>query len=270
MPLTHMLDLAQQAVRRAGDHARSQFGQTSAQLKSVDQLVTQADLQCQAIIIEHIARQYPQHGFIGEEGDNGGLFKQCPSDPQDTWWVIDPIDGTTNFAHGLPQYSISLGMIVNGHPQLGVIYDPSTNMIFAGGINQPATCNGRSITCLEEELHPNSQFAIPSRFPGGIPGWLPELFEKYVVRNFGSAALHFAYVALGGLTATFAWDIKLWDFAAGAAIAQAAGAIVTDMNDQPRFPIDCAAYNGEPLSVFVGGNTVRCRLGSTIFSGNDR
>lgn len=265
MSLDSMMQLALNVARLAGDYARSQLGHTVTRFKADRQIVTDVDRHCQAMIIDAIKIQWPDHGFLGEEGDEHGLLTEPPSGPENLWWIIDPLDGSRNFAHGVPQFAVSLALAKDGVPVLGVIYEPNTNMMFAARQGQPAQCNGRPIHCLAEPLDINSQLAVPGHYYGtanqgdqslqaagtSLPARVGRLMQEYVCINLGSAALHYAYVAAGAYAASFAETVKLWDIAAGAIIAQSAGARVTDLNGKPIFPLDCAAYQGQPLPILI-------------------
>ena len=256
MLLDDMLTLCQQAAGEAGDFARSRLGDVEPELKPGNELVTQVDRQCQAMIIEQIAKRWPEHGILAEEGPQGLLYKQPPAGQDDIWWVIDPIDGTRNYAHGLPQYAVSIGVIIDQMPVAGAIYDPHTQMMFSARQGAPAQCNGKQIQCRDETLNLNSQLGIPGNYPTGVPASIRQFLQNYGTMNLGSAALHLAYVAYGSYAATLSWKVKLWDIAAGAAICRSAGALVTDITGQERFPFDCAAYQGQPTPIIVASESV--------------
>ena len=259
--LENILKLAQQAARLAGDHARSGIGSARISIKGADQIVTQLDEECQEIIIRHIRDHYPDHGLIGEEGPNGQLLKHPPTDGNNIWWVIDPIDGTRNFAHGTTNYAVSIGVIEDGIPVAGAIYDPSTDQMFTARLGGPAQCNGQTIHCRDETLHKNSQIAFSGNILSELgPASLAELMDKHVLINLGSAALHYAYVALGAYSGAFGWNIRLWDIAAGIVICQCAGAEIKDMQNKPRLPLDCHAYQGEALPILIAAGPTQNQL----------
>lgn len=260
--LKTMLDTAIEAAHTAGQHAREKFGHSSTQYKSDEQIVTQADRFCQEIIINRIRQSWPQHGFLAEENPDPKmpLLKITPTDEEQTWWVIDPIDGTRNFAHGIPLFAVSIGVIRLGLPVVGVVYDPMRDDLFSARTGQPAQRNGRTVCCIDEPLHRNSQIAVAGHYKQGPPDILGKLTRKHVLINLGSAALHYAYVGSGLYAASFGWDVRLWDIAAGAAIAQAGGATVTKVDGQERFPFDCENYQGEVTQVLFSGPTAHKEL----------
>ncbi len=262
MSLQKMLILAKTAAIEAGDHARRQICNAKAKLKTYDKsIVTQFDFECQNLIIDKIKRQYPQHGIIGEESESSSDQDSKPlihpaGDPEKTYWVIDPIDGTRNYAHGLPIYTVSIAAIRKGRPVLGVIYEPSAQMLFAAVKDQPSFCNEEIIQCKNETLNLNSQIAISGNLINNLPRQAPAIMKNIVYMNLGSAALHFAYVASGVFTASIALGVKLWDIAAGAVIAGEAGAVMKNIDGSDLFPFDCDNYRAGNLQVVIGHESV--------------
>jgi len=151
-----------------------------------------------------------------------------------------------------------------GRPIVGVIYEPNTNMLFSAALGRPATCNGKIIRCLEEVLHADSQIAISSNAYDFMPSGVNVLMQNYVCMNLGSAALHYGYVALGAYAAAFSWNVKLWDIAAGAIIAESAGARVCDLTGKGRFPVDCESYEGQSLPVVIASEPIQKQLQEII------
>jgi len=259
--MVEMAEIAREAARQAGDYARSRLGSASAQLKDESQLVTEVDRLCQAMIVERVRQRYGTHGILAEEGREAGIFRHPPSGPEQLWWVIDPLDGTRNFVHGLPIFAVSIGVMEAGKPIIGVIYDPNTATMFSGHKPMGARCNDQPIRCYHGELDANSQIALPgrNRRSGCAVGeerlgvLIRKVMAKHVYTALGSAALHYAYVASGAVAGMCSWELRLWDIAAGAAIAEAAGALVTKPDGTPRFPLDCASYQGEALPSMAAG-----------------
>jgi myo-inositol-1(or 4)-monophosphatase len=245
--LESMLTVAIRAARSAGHHALDMIETTQASVKNNSDLVTEADRQCQALIIEKIQSQYPAHGFVGEEGEKGGLFKHPPSDPDGVWWIVDPIDGTNNYAHGLPQFSVSIGAMQHGFPILGVIYDPCTDHMFAATNQDAPQDNGVPMAVSDESLSLYCSIGIDSHFGDTIPAWVYELMIRTRFRNIGTTALHLAYTAKGGFAGTVLFTPKLWDIAAGCLIAEQAGAVISDWQGKPLWPIDPSTYEGTAI-----------------------
>ena len=262
--------LAQDAARVAGDHALSVLGHAQIEYKPGNHIVTQTDRQCQEIITDMIGKRHPHHGFIGEEGPNGHLFKQPPTHGESIWWIIDPIDGTRNFAHGIPQFCVSIAAMKEGVPIVGAIYDPNTKMLFSTHTNAPAICNGTPMRCSDAPLSGDTQIGFTSRSPADFSLAIEHLRKQCVGMNLGSIALHLAYVALGAYAAAFIWEVSLWDIAAGALIAENAGATLTNFDATPIFPIDCETYSGQKVPLVAGGPNIHAHLLKTFSPDSDR
>lgn len=266
-----LLTLAEAAARAAGDHALSLLGHAQIDYKPGNHVVTQADVQCQAMIIEMISEHYPHHGFIGEEGEKGELFKQPPTEGESIWWIIDPIDGTRNFANGVPQFCVSIAAMQGGVPIVGVLYDPNTQMLFSTQTGEKSLCNGTVMQCSGAELDGKTQIGFTSRTPKEYTLAKNKLGKQCIGMYLGSIALHLAYVSLGAYGATFNWEVSLWDIAAGALIAENAGAKVTGFDGTAIFPVDCSSYVGQKIPLVVGSPKVHGHL-LTAFAAesNDR
>jgi myo-inositol-1(or 4)-monophosphatase len=128
---TGLLKTAMEAARLAGHQALEEMKNLQSSVKNDVEMVTQADTICQQIIIDHLRRSYPDHGFLGEEGRNGEMYRKPPRNSEDIWWVIDPIDGTNNYAHGLLNFVISIAAFRQGEPIVGLIFEPATGSMFS-------------------------------------------------------------------------------------------------------------------------------------------
>jgi myo-inositol-1(or 4)-monophosphatase len=223
-----MLDFAIDTARRAGLLLLSMFeGQRDVRLKSAFELVTDADHASEALVVSAIGRQYPDHAIVAEE--SGG----APAESGYTW-LIDPLDGTNNYAHGLPVFSVSLALLRDGALLLGVIYDPTCDELFAAERGQGARCNGRRIRVSQNQTLAASLLATGFPYdyatnPDNNAREFTTLAGRVQgVRRLGSAALDLAYVAMGRFDAF--WELRLqpWDSAAGALLVSEAGGRVTD------------------------------------------
>jgi myo-inositol-1(or 4)-monophosphatase len=250
--LSEILETAIVAARLAGQHAMERMGHVTAVKKSENEMVTQADAECQRIVMQQIRESFPDHGFIAEEGENGRMFKRPPMGEPAIWWVIDPIDGTHNFIHGIPVFAVSIAAMFQGEPLVGVIFHPAAEAMFTAVKGGEAQLDGRRIVAGDEQIGPLASVGLDSHFEDGLPAWASELIRRARFRNFGTTALHLAYVARGGLVAAAMSTPKLWDIAAGVAIAEAAGAVVTDWNGDRLFPVDLDAYDGQAFHVLAG------------------
>jgi myo-inositol-1(or 4)-monophosphatase len=254
--LSSMLETAIVAARLAGQRAMEEINYIKVSVKNSNELVTQADARCQKIIIDRIKENYPDHGFIAEEGDGGKLFKQPPRGKDRLWWVIDPIDGTNNFAHRMLFFTVSIGVMYEGEPIIGVIFEPATDSMFTAVKDREAQLNGRRITASEETIDKFASVGLESHFENGAPNWACELMERTRFRNLGSTALQLAYVAKGSMVATIANTPKIWDIAGGAAIAEAAGALFTNWQGQKIFPVDLDSYDGDKFQVITANKKI--------------
>jgi len=255
-----MLETAIVAARLAGQRAMEEINFIKASIKNSSELVTAADTRCQQIIVERIKQTYPDHGFIAEEGSEGNIFKQPPRTAENIWWVIDPIDGTNNFAHRILCFTISIAVMHQGQPIVGVIFEPATDSMFTAVKGSDAQLNNRRITASEETIDKFSSIGLDSHFEAGVPDWTCQLMQRTRFRNLGSTALQFAYVAKGSLVAAIASSAKLWDIAAAVIIAETAGAIVTDWAGGKIFPIDMDSYQGQELQIIMANRKVHAEL----------
>jgi myo-inositol-1(or 4)-monophosphatase len=258
--LSLILETAIVAARLGGQHAMEAMSYVKATRKSDNELVTQADSECQQIIIQRIRETYPDHGFIAEEGDKGRLFKRPPMGEPAIWWAIDPIDGTNNYAHGIPVFTVSVAAMFEGEPLVGVIFEPATDNMYTAVKGGEAQLDGRRIVSGQEQIGPLASVGLDSHFDIEVPSWVCRVIQESRFRNFGTTALHMAFVAKGGLVGAVVCTPKLWDIAAGAAIAEAAGALTTDWKGEKLFPIDLDAYEGQPFQVLTANPKAHPRL----------
>ena len=264
--LSQVLETAIVAARLGGQHAMEEINYVKVSVKNGNELVTQADRQCQEIIIGRIREMFPDHGFIAEEGEEGKLFKRTPRGEPQIWWAIDPIDGTNNFAHGIPVFTVSVAAMLDGRPIAGVVFDPATESMYSAVRDGEAYLNGRRLSAGDEDLGPFAGIGLDNHFPDPPPAGAGNLVFKARFRNFGTTALHLALVASGGLVGTVICTPKLWDIAAGMVIAETAGAVVTDWQGKDIFPIDLANYDGHPFPSIVANKVVHSKLLATLSS----
>jgi myo-inositol-1(or 4)-monophosphatase len=230
-----------------GRMALERFGHEDVSWKADGSMVTRADLDIQATLERDIRIAFPEDGVVGEEGLRAG--------PQESAcrWVLDPIDGTNNFGRGLPGFSVSVGVLRDGVPIAGAVYDPVSDWLFTAAEGQGAKLNGRRIQLVPAALSPRSLFAIRTPFDDGVPAPIARWLERYRLRRFGSTALHLCYVALGALAFAHDHHASLWDIAGAAAVLVEAGGAITDPGGRPLFPVAAAQWAGEPFA-FVAGN----------------
>lgn len=233
-------------TKGAGDILRAGFRQSNhIQHKSEIDLVTEIDRESEAYLIDRITSRFPSHQIIAEESG------QTAGDPEHTWY-IDPLDGTTNFAHGLPIFSVSIAYAYQGTTTLGVVYDPMREELFTAEHGQGARLNGRRLqvaqqTELSQSLmvtgFPYDRFTNPDNNLNHAQNFL---LQVQGFRRLGSAALDLCNVAAGRVDGY--WEVRLerWDLAAGALIAAEAGATVSKTNGSSEIlsdPITILAAN---------------------------
>jgi myo-inositol-1(or 4)-monophosphatase len=253
--LSRFLEAAVAAARQAGRLALDEIDSVKTYEKSPSELVTDADPKCQKIIIDTIAQNFPGHGFIAEEGKDGKLFKQSPTG-EDFWWVIDPIDGTNNFSQRVMSFAVSIGLIHQGRPVLGVIFDPSTDSMFAAAGDLPPQYNGKNISVSGKGIQLFQTIGIESIYTDGVPSWITYLMKTLRCRSLGTTALHLAYVAKGSFVAAVMDKPKLWDIAAGAFLVESAGGIVTDWKGNSLWPVDMQKYSGQTFNTLAANKIV--------------
>lgn len=232
LDLNTRFQVAQRAARRAGDVIMAHYGrQQVVQTKSSElDLVTQVDLESDALIREILCDACPDDHVITEETYQEGQ----PIDLTQTW-IVDPLDGTTNYAHGFPQFAVSIAYVENGEPKLGVIYDPFKNELFAATEKGEVMKNGLPIHVSTVETLSRSLLA--TGFPYNIQSVSPEesnitLHDRFLklthgIRRPGAAALDLAYVACGRLDGFWELHLAPWDVAAGMLLLQCAGGRVS-------------------------------------------
>ena len=249
--LSKYLDAAVGAAKRAAavqEHWRDRF---RIREKAPADLVTDADLATQREIFTYLAGEFPDHVLLGEEQlPDFPTETPAADDPRPTW-IIDPIDGTVNYAHDAPAYCVSIGLRVAGELCVGVIYDHRADEMFAAATGLGATLNGEpmrvsEITNLREGLLSTGLPADVSEQLRGVEWWKYFASRAQALRRTGSTALNLAYVACGRFDGYFAFANKAWDVAAGVVLVREAGGEVTSVDGSPHDPFrpDIAATNG--------------------------
>ena len=203
--------------------------------KAANDLVTSADRASEAAILEVIRSNHPEHAVLAEESGGAGLDATVPL------WIVDPLDGTTNFVHGVPHWAVSVAVAVGGEPVAGVILDPVKDDLFTAHTGGGARWNGRPCRV---SGRPGLAGALLTT---GFPFKAHDLIDRYLaifreaflrakaIRRPGAAALDLAYVAAGLFDGFFEFRLSPWDIAAGAVIVREAGGVVTDLEGGGRF-----------------------------------
>lgn len=232
-----LLATAVEAVVRAGDLQIARFGQAiEVSKKGRIDLVTEIDLAVERMFRAMVAERFPDHDVLAEE--LGGATER----PSGRYcWIFDPLDGTTNYAHGLPIFCASLGLEIDGRLEVAAVYDPSRRELFTAERGQGAFLNGRpirvsrAITLLDSVLVTGFPYNVHDPAAAGP---VLDLFGEFIlraqaVRRLGSAALDVCYVAAGRMDGFWEERLKPWDVAAGALIVEEAGGRITGIDGGP-------------------------------------
>jgi myo-inositol-1(or 4)-monophosphatase len=224
----HYLETAADIAREAGALLATYFERrVGFELKGEFDLVTEADRASERLVVERLRSHFPTHGIVAEEG--GG----CDANSEYQWFV-DPLDGTTNFAHGFPVFNVTLGLERAGEPVVGVVYDPIRQEMFTAERGAGAYLNNRRIKVSAAKNLSDSlaSTGFPSRkrhHNVNIHFYYQLAMASHGVRRTGSAAIDLAYVASGRLDFFWEFGLKPWDMAAGALLVREAGGRVSDM-----------------------------------------
>ena len=223
-----------EAVVRAGDVMMSRFGSdVRVDKKGTIDLVTEVDVDIERGFRAMIGERFPDHAVLGEEMGGSAAIPPGPC------WVFDPIDGTTNFAHGVPIFCSSLALEINGVPEVAAVYDPTRKELFTAERGAGAFLNGRPIHVSAAATMVDAM--LVTGFPYDVHKRVEEivgLFGRFVgqaraVRRLGSAAIDLCYVAAGRMDGFWESDLKAWDIAGGALMVMEAGGTVTNMAGEP-------------------------------------
>jgi myo-inositol-1(or 4)-monophosphatase len=246
--LNQARDLAVSVAREAGALLRERLGTVRIDFKSTVDLVTDADRASEALIASKISAVFPDHALVGEEGARG------PSgeiDRSGYSWVFDPLDGTTNYAHGYPHFAVSIALEFAGETLLGAVYDPMREELFLAELGNGATLNGVQIGVTTTDQLIRSLLATGFSYDLDARAENTEMWTAFLnicqgTRRDGSAALNLAYVAAGRLDGFWERPLNAWDVAAGALMVAEAGGRVTNFRGERFDPFDreVVATNG--------------------------
>jgi myo-inositol-1(or 4)-monophosphatase len=238
------LEIAKKIAKDAGDMIKSRMDtpfQTDEKSSSFD-LVTEVDRASERMIRELIHQFCPDHAFLGEEESYGSderfsrRLEKAVSEP--FLWIVDPIDGTTNFVQGMSGFTVSIALAARGDMVIGVVYDPCSDEMYWAEKGQGTFLNGKKITVSTadslEQCVIGTGFPTDERARSAVVEGIGELSRKSrSIRSLGSAALQLAYVASGRLEAYWEYGLSIWDTAAGAVLIREAGGNVTDASGRP-------------------------------------
>jgi myo-inositol-1(or 4)-monophosphatase len=237
MDMELVMRTAVRAAREAGEVLRSFHGNLKdVRKKGAIDLVTEADIASEKVVVETIRSVFPEHALLAEESGKSEGDSRFQ-------WIIDPLDGTTNFSHGLDLFAVSIAFYVEGAPRVGVVFNPATGELFEAAAGQGARLNGRPIRVSGQGSLKDS--LLVTGFPYNFNEILPELMTRFKgclsasqgVRRLGSAAVDLCFVACGRFEGFWEQNLNPWDTAAGLLVLMEAGGKVTDFSGRP-FHVD--------------------------------
>lgn len=233
-PATPELAVAIEAARRGGEIIRRYYHDgVEIRTKEAFNLVSDADVESEQAIAATIAEHFPGHVVLGEELHTGDALAEHA-------WIVDPLDGTNNFAHHVPHFAVSIAYCHRGRPQAGVVYNPLRDEWYTAARGHGAQFNDRAIQVAGFERLDQALVGVGFYYDRGqlmerTLAAIADLFRQQIhgIRRFGSAALDLCSVACGQFGAFFEFQLSPWDFAAGVLIVEEAGGTVTDCLGQP-------------------------------------
>lgn len=226
------LDAAIEIAREAGAILREGFHRPKqVSYKGEVDLVTESDKRSEELIVRRLRERFPDHGIVAEEGGGAeAVAKYC--------WHVDPLDGTTNFAHGYPCFAVSIGLAQEGRPIAGAVFNPAHNELFAAARSEGAFLNGERIRASQVENLATS--LVATGFPthqrkksANINYYWQFTLRSHGVRRDGAAALDLCSVACGRFDAFWEFGLNSWDTTAGIVIVEEAGGQITDLEGKP-------------------------------------
>jgi myo-inositol-1(or 4)-monophosphatase len=253
--LAAYLDAAREAARRAAAVLEDWRQRFTVREKARFDLVTDADLASQKAVQAYLAGRFPDHAFLGEEDKSA--HGRPPADAPPTW-IVDPLDGTTNYIHDCPLYCVSIGLQAAGELVVGVVLDPSRNELFAAAQGFGAWLGDRRLhTSRADRL---DEALLATGFPPDQRGqertlewWRHFSLRTRSLRRTGSTALNLAYVAAGRFDGYWAFDNHVWDVAGGTVLVREAGGLVSNADGSAYDPYtpDAVASNGPLHTVLI-------------------
>ena len=253
-----ILKSVERIAREAGDILMDYYGKIHhIDYKGIGDIVTEADKTSEKLITERLESRFPDYAILGEEfGMSAVQSNNC--------WVTDPLDGTANYAARCPIFAVAIGLLHNGSPILGVVFDPNADRMFSAVKDGGATLNGGPIRVNDrEKLDPIGLFGFGSPVLEMLHPFIQKCGKG---RSLGSAALHICSVAAGYFDGSLDFYTKLWDIAAAAVILQEAGGRMTHPSGAPLFPLspDSSAYQGHNVPFLATNRGIHEECLSTL------
>jgi myo-inositol-1(or 4)-monophosphatase len=227
-----ILEVCEHSARAAGATLLDWRNRFTVREKGPADLVTEADVAAQETVQRIIRQAFPRHGFLAEES------VAIPSQENGYRWIVDPLDGTTNYVHGMPEYAVSVALEQHGRVLVGCVFNPAYDECFLAARGEGARLNGHSLHVSGIEELPRAM--VGASFPARVARDSVEI-ERFAdmlvtaqsLRRLGSAALNLCFVASGRLDGYWATSIKPWDIAAGILMVSEAGGVIQDVSGQP-------------------------------------
>ncbi|MEX2146873.1 MAG: inositol monophosphatase [Candidatus Rokuibacteriota bacterium] len=241
------LDLALSLAAEGGRRAVASLGHVSSAWKRPGERITSVDTEIQSRMLREIQTWFPGDGVVAEEaGGRLGVDREFV-------WALDPLDGTNNFALGLPCFAVSVGILRAGEPYAGVVHDPNTGLVVHALRGGGAFSGERRLALAAQPLHGASNVCVRAPVSPALRPLVDTWLARHKLRAFGSVALHLAYAAMGAIDLVVDDRATLWDIAAGGTILLEAGGSLSALDGAPLFPIDLARVHDAPMP-FVAGN----------------
>ncbi|HVX12372.1 MAG TPA: inositol monophosphatase family protein [Pirellulales bacterium] len=238
--IAQFAEVCERGARAGGAVLLDWAGRFSVREKGPSDLVTEADLASQQAIRDVLLGAFPEHGFLAEENE------QIASRSDDYRWIVDPLDGTMNYVHGVPNYAVSIGLEQRGEMVVGTVLDPVNDECFTAMKGKGAYLNGRRLSVSTATTMEQALIAVS--FAARVRAGDPEIaqFNEVMLRaqgtrRMGSSALNLCYLAAGRFDAYWSRSTKIWDIAAGALLVTEAGGLFTDFGGGP-FSVSCPQF----------------------------
>jgi myo-inositol-1(or 4)-monophosphatase len=241
------LDLAISLAVEAGRRAVASLGHVTSTWKRPGERLTSVDMEIQSRMMREIQTWFPGDGVVAEEaGGRLGVDREFV-------WALDPLDGTNNFALGLPCFAVSIGVLRAGEPYAAVVHDPNTGLMCQARRGSGAFCGERRLFVTPHPLDGASNVCVRAPVSPALAPLVGAWLARHKLRAFGSVALHLAYAALGAIDLIVDDRATIWDIAAGGAILLEAGGSLTALDGAPLFPLDLRRVHDDSIP-FVAGN----------------
>jgi myo-inositol-1(or 4)-monophosphatase len=250
------IQAAQQAVLGQTDRLHHDFGRVESRWKPDGTRVTATDVAISEGIVAELSRHFPEDQFLSEE--LAGTKDPIPVASRFSW-ILDPIDGTNNFAFGIPHCAIALALVEHGVPVYGVVYDFSRRSLIVGGPGHGVMDGGRLVRVSSAPLTPSSLVGLHSPTDKTQLAMASGVMSEFKIRGLGSATLHLAYAATGLLDGCVDFNVKIWDLAAAIPLMQAAGGEVHFLNGE-QIPIRTFDLRMKSITYLAGGPEICTRL----------